>query len=192
VSDRCGELEQRGYVVVPDVLTFDECDAIAATLPAPAPRRGGVRNLIGHSAVLVLLQSPALIALSAERIATNATLFDKSANANWKVPWHQDRVIRGEDSARIEPAAEVLESMFAIRLHLDDCAEENGPLRVIAGSHRGGKLTSAQIATIAAAGPVSTLPVKKGAAIIMRPLLVHASSVAKLPSHRRVLHLEFN
>jgi len=31
----------------------------------------------------------------------------------------------------------------------------------------------------------------RGGALLMRPLLLHASSPARVPGHRRVLHLEF-
>jgi hypothetical protein len=33
--------------------------------------------------------------------------------------------------------------------------------------------------------------VPEGGLLAMRPLLLHSSSSARLPSHRRVLHLEF-
>jgi len=34
-------------------------------------------------------------------------------------------------------------------------------------------------------------PVPAGGVMLMRPLLVHASSSSKVPTHRRVIHLEF-
>jgi hypothetical protein len=34
-------------------------------------------------------------------------------------------------------------------------------------------------------------PVPRGAAVLMRPLLWHASSKAEAPAHRRVVHLEY-
>jgi ectoine hydroxylase-related dioxygenase (phytanoyl-CoA dioxygenase family) len=205
--DRDGELDEEGFVVVHELLTFDECDAAVTALPESPRRRGGVRNLIEEPVVRALLTLPAVLAIAGTRFATKATLFDKTPDANWKVPWHQDRAIAVRERfdapgfgpwtmksgvLHVEPPAAVLESMLAIRIHLDDCGETNGPLRVVPRSHRNGKLSASEIAEIVARGRVVTLPMKKGAAIIMRPLLVHASSPAKSPGHRRVLHLEFN
>jgi len=92
------------------------------------------------------------------------------------VSWHQDRTP---------------EAIVAIRLHLDDCGETNGPLRVIPGSHRGGIVAEAAISDLVAASEPVTLTARKGAAIVMRPLLIHSSSKAASPAHRRVLHVEF-
>jgi ectoine hydroxylase-related dioxygenase (phytanoyl-CoA dioxygenase family) len=76
-------------------------------------------------------------------------------------------------------------------LHLDDCDEVNGSLRVAPGSHRAGILKSTEIArAVAEHGEVPCLA-KEGEALLMRPLLLHASSPARVPRHRRVLHLVY-
>ena len=76
-------------------------------------------------------------------------------------------------------------------LHLDDCDESNGPLRVIPGSHGQGILSSEQIARHRQETAEVVCTVPAGGALVMAPLLLHASSRARSPSHRRVLHLEF-
>src|SRR4051794_6230525 len=81
--------------------------------------------------------------------------------------------------------------MLAIRIHLDDCGEDNGALRVIPGSHRLGRLTSEQIDETVAAHEVVTCAASCGSALLMKPLLLHASSAALCPAHRRVLQVEF-
>ena len=68
---------------------------------------------------------------------------------------------------------------------------QNGPLRVIAGSHVLGRLSGVQIDALRDFCVAVECPVAKGGAILMRPLLLHASSVARSPRHRRVVHLEF-
>jgi ectoine hydroxylase-related dioxygenase (phytanoyl-CoA dioxygenase family) len=78
-----------------------------------------------------------------------------------------------------------------VRVYLDACGTDNGPLRVIPGSHRGGKLDAAEITAAVDATPVVELFVPQGAMLLMRPLLVHSSSTARTPAHRRVLHIEF-
>ena len=81
--------------------------------------------------------------------------------------------------------------MVALRVHLDECDNSNGPLRVIPGSHLLGKLSDDDIETTARASRSIEIAVRQGDAVIMRPLLLHASSQAHVPGHRRVLHIEF-
>ena len=91
----------------------------------------------------------------------------------------------------VQPPAELLERMLAVRVHLDDCGAENGPVRVIPGSHRAGRLSPAAVdAWRAGAEPVDCLA-ERGAILAFRPLILHASSPAAAPAHRRVVHLEF-
>jgi ectoine hydroxylase-related dioxygenase (phytanoyl-CoA dioxygenase family) len=43
----------------------------------------------------------------------------------------------------VRPPAEVMARMLAVRVHLDDCGESDGPLRVLPGSHKHGLLSEA-------------------------------------------------
>jgi ectoine hydroxylase-related dioxygenase (phytanoyl-CoA dioxygenase family) len=79
--------------------------------------------------------------------------------------------------------------MLAVRVHLDDCGEENGPLRVIPKSHVHGLLTNAEI--LAYPKDAINCTAQRGDAILMRPLLLHASSAVTEPKNRRVVHIEF-
>jgi len=91
----------------------------------------------------------------------------------------------------VQPPVGVLEQLVALRLHIDDCGLGDGPLNVVAGSHRGGRLDDrAAIALRDARGHVACL-VPRGGAMLMRPLLLHASSKATGASRRRVLHFLF-
>jgi len=80
--------------------------------------------------------------------------------------------------------------ILAIRLHLDERGLDNGPLRVVPGSHRQGRLSAEQIASWPKENSVTCI-VPKGGALVMRPLLLHASSACTIPQSRRVIHLEF-
>jgi ectoine hydroxylase-related dioxygenase (phytanoyl-CoA dioxygenase family) len=80
--------------------------------------------------------------------------------------------------------------MIAIRIHLDDCSDDNGALRVIPGSHLAGFLSDDEIRHRSKEAAV-ICAVCRGDAILMRPLLLHSSPPAKTPSNRRVVHLEF-
>lgn len=144
--------------------------------------------------------------LGANAVIVNATLFDKAEGRNWKVPFHQDVTVRVKERKVVEgfetwwekdgvphvwPTARVLENMVAVRIQLDDCGLENGPLRVIPQSHTSGILSAEDIDWWRTNHPERTCPAEKGSLIFMRPLLLHASSNATRPSRRRVLHLEF-
>src|SRR4051794_39540640 len=149
-----------GFVIVPATLSAGECEALAAAaVPAAAPS-GGTRCLLSQPGCAALAQRlrghPELSRLvSPELVAVQCTYFEKSAERNWLVPWHQDlsvpvaeRVadpaLRGwtekEGSLFVQAPAEVLEQMVAVRVHLEACTREDGPLRVVPGSHRRGRL----------------------------------------------------
>jgi ectoine hydroxylase-related dioxygenase (phytanoyl-CoA dioxygenase family) len=91
--------------------------------------------------------------------------------------------------AHVQPPAGVLSRILAIRLHLDESGAENGPLRVIPGSHRQGRPTAEEVAEWTNRdGTICT--VSGGGAALMRCLL-HASSTYLVARPRRALHLEF-
>jgi ectoine hydroxylase-related dioxygenase (phytanoyl-CoA dioxygenase family) len=91
----------------------------------------------------------------------------------------------------VQPPRDVLEQMLTVRLHLDDCDAENGPLRVLPGSHRCGKMTPDEINRFRQQTEPVICTCPRGGALLMRPLLLHASSPATSPHHRRVVHIEF-
>ena len=143
--------------------------------------------------------------LGKQCFAVRGILFNKTPESNWKVTWHQDKTIAvrerrdvasfGPWSVKagvpsVQPPASVMAKMVAIRLHLDDSHDRNGPLRIIPGSHKAGCLSTEEIATWRER-PSVVCTVPRGGAILMRPLLVHASSACSKPEPRRVIHLEF-
>jgi ectoine hydroxylase-related dioxygenase (phytanoyl-CoA dioxygenase family) len=135
-----------------------------------------------------------------------AIFFDKNPEANWSVPWHQDLAIAVEKqietpgftgwsvkdgTLHVHPPEEVLANMITMRLHLDDCDAGNGALKVIASSHLAGKIPSNEISRWAGEKEQTVCEVSKGGVLLMRPLLLHSSSPAESPRHRRVLHIEY-
>lgn len=140
-------------------------------------------------------------------LAIQAIAFDKTAAANWKVTWHQDVMFpfarpvsaegftlaskkEGVDYAR--PPRHVLEDLLAVRIHLDDCDETNGPLRVSPGTHQQGVIRSTDLADVVTRHGETACLARAGDALLMKPLLLHASSPATAPNHRRVLHLVYH
>lgn len=215
-----GQFERDGFLRLPDFLSGAECEALAAELTAllaqqqqsSSRARGGLRNVLRVSACAAAFATAkptvALMSdlLGAPAFPVRAILFDKTDGANWGVPWHQDLAIAVAEQietpdfgpwsvkdgvVHVQPPASVLAGMATIRLHLDDCSAENGPLRVVPGSHQHGELGHEAIFDWTTRQCPVTCEIPKGGVLVMRPLLLHASSPAKNPSHRRVLHVEY-
>jgi hypothetical protein len=201
-----------GYAIVRGVLSEAEVETLRSALTAVGEHAYGVRQLFDRVPGLLDLAGSAKIRQLVERLIgygprpVRALLFDKNPTANWKVPWHQDLTIAVAErfevagygpwsikngQHHVQPPVALLRTMAAIRIHLDDCGETNGPLRVVPGSHMQGRITGKQIReTVERLGEV-TCTVRRGDAIVMSPLLLHASSTATTPSHRRVIHFEY-
>jgi hypothetical protein len=64
-------------------------------------------------------------------------------------------------------------------------------LRVLAGTHVHGVMSDAQVLELAKRVPVTTCCAAAGAVVVMRPLIVHASSKVIAEAPRRVLHIEY-
>jgi hypothetical protein len=167
------------------------------------------RNLLSTPLVQSFLQSDLLRSLHSEigpeLIAVRAILFDKTGSANWTVPWHQDRSIAVRERrdlsgfgpwskkagvVHVQPPLEILAQMITLRFSLDPCGADNGPLRVIPRTHHG-ILDPTALDEKLRKGPVYQCTTAAGGIVIMRPLVLHASSAAKRVAHRRVLHIEF-
>jgi ectoine hydroxylase-related dioxygenase (phytanoyl-CoA dioxygenase family) len=91
----------------------------------------------------------------------------------------------------VQPPVNVLEEMLTIRLHLDDADETNGALRVTPGSHQFGRLTQARVQELCAERSENLCAISAGGALLMRPLLLHASSRSTSARPRRVVHIEY-
>jgi ectoine hydroxylase-related dioxygenase (phytanoyl-CoA dioxygenase family) len=88
--------------------------------------------------------------------------------------------------------ATVLRQVLALRIHLDDSTAENGPLRVLPGTHTEGVLSDDDIHEFAAHIEPTDCLVPQGGVLAMKPLLIHASSKSLSEGLRRVLHIEYS
>jgi ectoine hydroxylase-related dioxygenase (phytanoyl-CoA dioxygenase family) len=207
--------ESDGYAVIPAVLEPSQVEPLKVALHeahSAAQRRGGRRNVLDLAEVRTVVRSAAIRSIAQQALgpgcfAVRGLLFDKTPTANWRVAWHQDLAIPTKARAEVDgfrpwttkagvphclAPAHVLASMVALRVHLDDCGPDDGPLRVLPGSHIGGKLDDAQIEEWKARVAPKECVVGAGGVVVMRPLLLHASSSATRGDvRRRVLHLEF-
>ena len=87
--------------------------------------------------------------------------------------------------------ASALRSVLALRVHLDNSTEENGPIRFLPGTHMRGVLSDAEIDELTARlGPVSALA-PRGGIVAMRQLILHSSPNMQSGHPRRVVHIEY-
>jgi ectoine hydroxylase-related dioxygenase (phytanoyl-CoA dioxygenase family) len=208
------QFRAKGYVVVESILSHEVVQSLIHALDQyslEGKRKGGTRNLLDFAEIRELAQSAAVQSvvtpiLGGQAFPVRGILFDKTETSNWLVPWHQDVTIAvieridtedfgpwsvKQGTIHVQPPAVVLEQMLSVRLHLDACPKENGALRVLPATHEDGKLPQSSInASVASIAPVEC-EVGLGGALLMRPLLLHASSASTLPGHRRVIPLDF-
>jgi ectoine hydroxylase-related dioxygenase (phytanoyl-CoA dioxygenase family) len=207
---------EEGFAIVQGLVlpreTVELRDAAAQVFAAGTERSAGVRRLVTRHAAFERLARDARVlglvepVLGREAFAVRSILFDKSPSRNWDVVWHQDTTIAVSERrdvpgfgpwsikdgvVHVQPPAAVLEGMLTVRIHLDDCGPENGALQVVPGSHRSGIITDRCIDPVACEAASVTCAVRAGDAVLMRPLILHASKKAAAPTHRRVVHLEF-
>lgn len=214
------QISAEGYAIIPQAVDQFEVSRLINTLAdlpydAAARRRRGRgafarRNLLEIPEVRELSVSPALLGpvtsvLRGSPFPVRGILFDKTADANWVVPWHQDLSIAVAERietvgfgpwsvkagvTHVQPPVGILQQMVTVRLHLDDCGADNGPLRVIPGSHRS-ILTPEEFSARVASSLAVSCHASAGDLLLMAPLILHSSSPATSPRNRRVIHLEY-
>jgi hypothetical protein len=200
-----------GYAVIPNVLGSLDADDTACALSGISGEKAGTRRLLdiewcGRLADRLGDEPRLREFLPASARAVQCTLFTKTAESNWLVSLHQDLSIpvaewvesaacsgwsQKQGDTFVQPPVSVLENVLAVRLHLDNCDERNGALRVVPGSHRLGRLNSDEALREREARGEYLVSVPKGGAMIMRPLLLHASSKSSVCFPRRVLHFVY-
>lgn len=207
--------EQAGFAVIASFLSpgdlprlIDEAERL---FTQHGRRPAGVRLVLQRSPIFAALaaseQLKALVEpiLGPRAVVVRSLLFDKTPEANWDVPWHQDTTIAVETRAEVpgfgpwsvkegvphvRPPAGVLAAMLAVRINLDPSGEDNGPLLVAPGAHLHG-IRHDNVDSANFESAKVNCATEAGGVVMMRPLLFHASRKAIQPTHRRVLHLEF-
>ena len=200
-----------GYAVIPDIICAHDCELAVQQFALDVPSGPGTRTLLAaawcRDLADAIRRSPLIKALlPADPRAVQCTYFEKSPSQNWLVTLHQDLSIpvrervdseacsawsEKEGVLFVQPPTAVLDSLVAVRLHLDDSSLDAGPLRVVPGSHRRGRLGAAEAQALRDASGEVTCLVPRGGVLVMKPLLLHASSKAHVEAFRRVLHFVF-
>lgn len=132
--------------------------------------------------------------------------FNKSPEANWSVPWHQDRVIavakRRETSGysnwvhkdgfwHCEPPFEILKSMIFVRVHFDACDKTNGAMSLALGSHQAALVDAVRAREIAEASEIEVCEAEAGDILVAKALILHRSSTAMKATSRRALRVDY-
>jgi hypothetical protein len=193
-----------GQSAMPGILEAIEQSGLARS-------RAGARHVLQVPEVRALAWDLRLLEIAKRSIGSTAfpfraTLFDKSASRNWLVSWHQDTALplaarvcntnwgpwtaKGGTLHAVAPAS-ALQGIIALRVHLDDSTETNGPLRVLPATHARGVLDRPAIQELANTITPVVCMTNAGGVVAMRPLTVHASSKARVDRPRRVVHIEY-
>lgn len=163
-----------------------------------------------HDARLPTMIAPATAAagalLGAPARPVRAVLFDKTAEANWLVAWHQDRTIRVNErietdgfgpwsrkdgALHVAPPVAVLEGMATLRIHIDPVGPDNAPLKAALGSHRAGLVPAGEAAARAEAYTLAICTAEPGDVWAYSTLILHASERTRASARRRVLQVDY-
>ncbi len=213
-------LEEQGYLVIDNVFTPSETKQISALIKAADTAGAAFRKTKELFAIRRFLQelpgaAPLVLTDRLKEIVTEyaghgffvtkSIYFDKPEQSNWFVAYHQDLTISvdkkrelpgfgpwtvKQDQFAVQPPVALLEQNVTLRIHLDDTDETNGALKVIPGSHRRGICRPEHIARTRDREVLCVVP--RGAVMLMKPLLLHASGRSSGNRRRRVIHIEFS
>jgi hypothetical protein len=194
------------------VLTRDQLDSVEAAL-SDLPRDQAGLRLKGIEGLTPFLDSTGHIGrcaasvLGADCQPVRAILFDKTAETNWALGWHQDRTIAVKDRIavagfgtwstkrgmlHVEPPYELLSGMVTLRVHIDPVPANNAPLLIAPGSHRLGRVPEDNVQDVVQrCGTVACLAEPGDIWLYATPIL-HASEAAVAPMRRRVLQIDFS
>jgi ectoine hydroxylase-related dioxygenase (phytanoyl-CoA dioxygenase family) len=204
-------LSHDGYVIILNVLTRLQYTVLTRKV-AQHTSSVGSRRLLEEPWCKVLAAEmqmhPLLAHVLADLMVVQCTYFEKSQSKNWLVSVHQDLSIpvaekidhpalkgwaQKEGALFVQAPDQVLSQLIALRIHLDDCTEKDGALRVLPKSHLQGRITqsAANVPLLRSEYEEVSCEVGAGGVMLMKPLLLHSSSKSTGRSLRRVLHFVF-
>jgi ectoine hydroxylase-related dioxygenase (phytanoyl-CoA dioxygenase family) len=213
------EIELFGYTVIPEIYEENEIASLIKQIESANDDKTTFRKTEDLFAIRQFLKEiPSVIPIifnerlkavitqlfGARYFVVKSIYFDKPESSNWFVAYHQDLTISvkerheihgfgpwtvKQEQFSVQPPVEILQQNFTVRLHLDDTDSSNGALRIIPGSQEKGIYRAENIDW--SKEKEQTCDVPKGGIMIMRPLLLHASSRSTGNRRRRVAHIEF-
>lgn len=204
---------ENGYEMIDEFISQDQLKTIIQDISTVAlsTKTSGIRNAEKKFASIKDLANSEQLKhqtkhyLSSPTHLVRAILFNKTAENNWLVSWHQDKTVAVSEKFKqegwepwsikdgihhVQPPIDVLNQMVTFRIHLDDSHQDNGCLKVLPQSHKLGILNQTAIQIYVQKHKPISCEAAERSALVMRPHLLHSSSKASKPSQRRVLHLE--
>ncbi len=133
--------------------------------------------------------------------------FDKSEEANWALPWHQDRVVALRERLDVagytnwsrkagiwhcEPPIALPEKMVFVRIHLDDCDADNGCLQLAPRSDRLGRVSAGEAITYGQQARALNCTAKRGDVLVVKALTLHRSDASASASRRRAIRVDYS
>ncbi|CAL2076671.1 Phytanoyl-CoA dioxygenase [Tenacibaculum sp. 190524A02b] len=204
------QLEENGFSITEAIFSHSEVECLKELIEKPETY--AVRQLLNkHPQIKEKLfenkkfQELVKTICGTKYFITKGIYFNKPAQSNWFVGYHQDISISAKNKIVSEgytnwtnkkgqlgviPPPTILEQTVTIRIHLDDTDETNGALKVIPKSHKNGIIRVDQNFTIKNLEKEVVCKVKKGSVMLMKPLLLHASSKSTAKQDRGVIHIE--
>jgi hypothetical protein len=182
-------------------------DHLAGLLALPAAGPGRRLRTPGLARLIEPAGAAASALIGAAARPVRAVLFDKTADDNWALAWHQDRTIvvrerrevagfgpwsRKQGQLHVAPPFELLARMATLRIHLDPVGPDNAPLKVALGSHRSGAVDARRAAARAAEHPDLVCLAEAGDVWAYATPILHASDRAVWPARRRVLQIDYS
>lgn len=188
-------------------LWITELEGVLANFPI---EEAGTR-IQGNAALASWLEMSGIgtiaeMAIGSPAKPVRALLFNKTAEINWGLGWHQDRTICVKEKREVEgfgpwtvkrgmnhvaPPFEMLAQMVTLRVHLDDVPEMNAPLLIAPGSHRLGCVGVNEIAGAVERCGVRACLAKAGDVWLYSTPILHASAASEVPQRRRVLQIDY-
>ena len=192
-------------------LVADKLGLLASAFPFD-PGNAGIRfddvaafdELIGRKSELAQI---VWARIGAGARPVRAIAFDKSAENNWGLGWHQERTIcvkRRADMTgfgpwttkqglqHVQPPFSVTEAMATVRIHLDSVEADNAPLLIASGSHRCGLIREMDISEVVEASEIHSCQAEAGDVWLYATAVLHASERAVRPKRRRVLQVDYS
>lgn len=207
------ELESNGFSITGAIFTQDEMNSLIQLIE-DCSSDFSIRQLVNQVPEIqeIIFRNESFQELfqsicDKDYFLSKAIYFNKPSKSNWFVGYHQDMSISvnqriedenytnwtlKKDQLGVIPPIDILKSMVTFRIHLDDTNETNGALRVIRKSHQKGIIRIDESFDQSTLGEEVTCNVNKGEVMLMKPLLLHASSKSISENDRRVIHLEFS
>jgi hypothetical protein len=205
-------LERDGVLIRERVLPREAVEEIRHHFDAIESGRAGARQFDLPDSITSLIGSHGLLGVLATREAgcdarpVRVLLFDKTPASNWAVPWHQDRTVAVRERididgygpwsvkggvVHVEPPLDIVKGMLTLRVFVDDCGDDNGPLEVAIGSHQLGRLAGKDMSEAVRHNGIFVGQGRAGDVLVMKTLAVHSSKRAASPCHRRVLQVDY-